>query len=125
MEYRKTVLHQRVGDEEADTEVLLPAAEEETEAEPVGFWGQKRLRYIRKHRRAFYIGLLTDGTLNAYLADIDRQADSLMESTVRAMAEADGTDEALKANDMMKWVGRMNNYRSCAREIICSRLICV
>ena len=29
-----------------------------------------------------------------------------------------GTDEALKARDLQKWIGLMNNYRHCAAEIV-------
>ena len=29
-----------------------------------------------------------------------------------------GITEELKASDQMKWVGLMNNYKSCAEEIV-------
>ena len=46
----------------------LPAEERQ----PIGVWGQRHLRYIKQHRKAFYTNLLTSGKLNSYLADIDR-----------------------------------------------------
>lgn len=61
--------------------------------------------------------------MNSYLADIDRQAKAIIESTVTAMAEIDGTDEALNARDMMKWVGLMNNCRYSAEEIVYANVI--
>ena len=124
MEYRKAIIHQCVDGIEEDTEVLLPCfAEEEQEQEPVGIWGQRHLAYIRKYNRKLYNRLRISGTLNSYLTDIDRQAESIIESTVTAMAKADGTDEALKARDMMKWVGLMNNYRHSAEEIVYANVI--
>ena len=53
---------------------LIPPAEEN---KPIGIWGQRHLRYIRQHRKVFYTNLLTNGRLNSYLADIDRQAEEL------------------------------------------------
>ena len=124
MEYRKAIVHQCVDGIEEDTEVLLPClAEEEQEQEPVGIWGQRHLAYIRKYNRKLYNSLRISGTLNSYLADIDRQAESIIESTVTAMAKADGTDEALQALDLMKWVGLMNNYRHSAVEIVWANVI--
>lgn len=37
--------------------------------------------------------------------------------------EAQGVTEQLKADDMMKWIGMVNNIRACADEIIRSELI--
>ena len=61
---------------------------------------------------------LTGGELNACLADIDRQAEELFLRLVKQMADAEGITETLKANDQMEWVGRMNNVRSRAFEIV-------
>ena len=92
--------------------------EPEQEQEPIGIWGQRHLRYLKEHRRVRYANLLTSGELNAYLADIDRQAEELFLRLVKQMADADGISETLKANDQMEWVGRMNNVRSRAFEIV-------
>ena len=70
-----------------------------------------------------YANLLTSGELNAYLADIDRQAENLFLRLVKQMADAEGITEALKANNQMEWVGRMNNIRSRAKEVINNELI--
>ena len=50
--------------------LTLPVEEER----PIGIWDQRHLRYIRQHRKALYTELLTSGTLNAYLADLNEQA---------------------------------------------------
>ena len=67
--------------------------------------------------------LLTSGKLNSYLADIDRQAEELFSRLVKQMAEMEGVTEQLKADNQMEWVGRMNNIRSMAMEIVNSELI--
>lgn len=90
----------------------------EQEDTPIGLWGQRRLRYIKQHRKIFYINLLTSGKLNGYLADIDKQAEDMFFRLVKQMAECDGVTEKLKANDQMNWVARMNNIRSGAIEIV-------
>ena len=72
-----------------------------------------------------YANLLTSGELNAYLADIDRQAENLFLRLVKQMADAEGITEALKANDQMEWVGRMNSIRDRVTEIVNNELILI
>ena len=72
-----------------------------------------------------YANLLTSGELNAYLADIDRQAEELFLRLVKQMADAEGITETLKASDQMEWVRRMNSVRSRATEIVNSDLILI
>ena len=97
---------------------LIAGDDEPEEERPIGIWGQRHLRYLKEHRRVRYATLLTNGELNAYLADIDRQAEELFLRLVKQMADAEGITETLKANDQMEWVGRMNNVRSRAFEIV-------
>ena len=97
---------------------LIAGDDEPEEEQPIGVWGQRHLRYLKKHRRVRYANLLTSGELNAYLADIDRQAEELFLRLVKQMADAEGITETLKASDQMKWVRRMNNVRSRAFEIV-------
>lgn len=92
--------------------------EPEEEQKPIGIWGQRHRRYLKEHRRVRYANLLTSGELNAYLADIDRQAEELFLRLVKQMAAAEGITETLKASDQMEWVRRMNNVRSRAFEIV-------
>ena len=37
---------------------------------------------------------------------------------LREMAKKQGVTEELKATDMMRWIGLMNNIRACANEIV-------
>ena len=97
---------------------LIAGDDEPEEDRPIGIWGQRHLRYLREHHRVRYANLLTSGELNAYLADIDRQAEDLFLRLVKQMADAEGITETLKASDQMEWVRRMNNVRSRAFEIV-------
>lgn len=97
---------------------LIAGDDEPEEDRPIGIWGQRHLRYLREHHRVRYANLLTSDELNAYLADIDRQAEELFLRLVKQMADAEGITETLKASDQMEWVRRMNNVRSRAFEIV-------
>ena len=99
--------------------LTLPAEEEQ----PVGIWGQRHLQYLRQHKRLLYTNLLTTCKLNGYLADINRQAEELFSRLVKQMAEREGVAEKLKEKDQMAWIGRMNNIRNRATEIVNNELI--
>lgn len=76
------------------------------------------MRYLKEYRRVTYTNFLTSGRLNSYLADIDRQAQERFETLTEQMKQAQGITEQLKAENALEWVGRMNNIRACAREIV-------
>lgn len=102
---------------------LIAGDDEPEEERPIGIWGQRHLRYLKEHHRVRYANLLTSGELNAYLADIDRQAEELFLRLVKQMADAEGITETLKANDQMEWVGRMNSCRDRASETVYHQVI--
>lgn len=81
------------------------------------------MRYLKEYRRGTYINLLTSGRLNAYLAEIDKQAQERFERLVEGMKQAQGITEQLKAENALDWVGRLNNIRTCAMEIVNSEII--
>ena len=104
---------------------LIAGDDEPEEDQPIGVWGQRHLRYLKEHHRAQYANLLTSGELNAYLADIDRQAEELFLRLVKQMAAAEGITETLKASDQMEWARQMNSIRNRAMEIVNAELIFV
>ena len=97
----------------------LPAEE----ATPIGVWAQRHLRFIKQNRRALYLELKASGRLNAYLADVDRQAEIMLDQLMTQMAEREGITEELKAQDQIAWVQRMNNIRHRAEEFVHQKLI--
>ena len=100
----------------------LALSDDEKGAE-IGIYGQRHLRYIKQHKKALYLNLLTTGKLKNYLADIDIQAEEMLYRLVKQIAEYEGITETLKADNQMEWVARMNNIRSRATEIVNTDLI--
>lgn len=90
----------------------------EKEEKEIGIWGQRHLRYLKEYRRGTYINLLTSGRLNAYLVEIDKQAQERFERLMEQMKQSQGITERLKADNALEWTGRMNSIRACVREII-------
>jgi len=99
--------------------LTLPAEEEK----PIGIWGQRHLRYIKNERKALYAELLTSGRLNTHLTDINEQAAEQLLLLTKQMAEREGVNEQLKAQDQILWVARMKSIRDRAVEIINHDLI--
>lgn len=99
--------------------LTVPAEKEK----PIGIWGQRHLRYIKKERKTLYTELLTRGRLNAYLADINELAAERMLLLTEQMAEREGVTEQLKAQDQRLWVQQMNNIQHRAMEIVNHDLI--
>lgn len=57
------------------------------------------------------------------LAEIDKQAKDMFLRLIKQMSEREGVTEQLKTENQMEWVGRMNNIRSRAVEIVNAELI--
>lgn len=95
----------------------------EEETQPIGLWGQRHKQYLKEHRHIVYTTMLIDGTLNRYLADINRQAEQMFHRLIEEMAQKQGVTEQLKAEQPMEWIGLMNNIQACAREIVNSEII--
>lgn len=90
---------------------------------PIGIWGERHRRFLKSQHRVRYYNLLTSGTLNGYLADINQQAEEMFETIVKSLAEKGGVTEKLKAAAPMEWVQKMNNIRNQATEIVNTELI--
>ena len=99
--------------------IALPAKEEQ----PIGTWGQRHLDYLKQYRRVTYTNLLTNGKLNTYLADIDRQAQERFERLIEGMKQAQGITERLKEENALEWVQHLNNIRACARQIVNEEIV--
>ena len=115
----KSIFEEMGGRYEKQGGYLIPCLTLPTEKETViGIWGQRHLRYLKEYHRNTYTTLLTSGRLNTYLADIDRQAQERFEILTEQMKQAQGITEQLKVENTLEWVGRMNNIRACAMEVV-------
>ena len=108
---------------ELNGDYYVLAGEDEPEEAPIGTWGQRHLSYLKKHSPGVYREMLWNGTLNSYLAEIDLQATKMFDRIVAQFAEVDGITEVLKEQHQMLWVGKMNNLRHIATEIVLNDLI--
>ncbi|MBQ4546665.1 MAG: TnpV protein [Oscillospiraceae bacterium] len=99
---------------------LLPTQEEEYD---IGIYGQRYFRYIKEHDRILFINLLTTGKLNEHLTEIDKRAQDMKATLIKQMAEQEGINEALKEQDQIEWVKRMNSIRSRVKEIIWNEIV--
>lgn len=95
----------------------------EEETQPIGLWGQRHKQYLKEHKQFLYTTMLIEGTLNSYLADIDRQAQERLLLLTKQIAEQENVTEKLKADNAMLWVQKMNEIQSRVREIIYSEII--
>lgn len=104
----------------------LPNLEIDNQIEvQIGVWGQRHWRYLKEHHRVRYYNLLTVGTLNSYLIEIELQAQALFNDIVMRLSEEENVTENLKATDPMEWVKRSNNIRNRATEIVNAEVIFV
>ena len=93
------------------------------ESRHIGVRGQRHLRYLKQHRKVLYSELLISGKLNDYLADLNEQAEEMFSRLVKQLAEKEGLTEALKAENQMLWVQKMNNIHNAAMEVVSNDLI--
>ena len=122
MEEAKTI-YEQIGDTYREENGNLVPDVELPEQKPIGKYGRMHLDYLKQHRRGRYSALLGEGRLNAYLADVDEQAQEMLTSLTVELAKTQGIDEHLKATDQMRWVQAMNNVRNSAEETVMRELI--
>ena len=119
---KQTIYEQLGGTYREENGNLVPDVEL-PEQKSIGKYGRMHLDYLKKHRRGRYSALLGEGRLNAYLADVDEQAQEMLSSLTVELAKTQGIDEQLKTTDQMRWVQMMNNVRNSAEETVLRELI--
>ena len=101
----------------------LPDLEINEEEPTYGKYGIMRKQFLKEHRSARYQYLVLTGKLTEHLNQIDKEVREKVEMLVEQMAGQWGVTEELKMQDQMAWVGRMNNIRACAEEIVMKKVI--
>ena len=94
--------------------LTVPAEEER----PIGVWGQRRLNYLKHHRKVLYYNLLTSGKLHSHLADVEEEAQELFLRLVKEYAENESVTEQLKEENPIEWIRKMNNIKMRVREMV-------
>lgn len=70
----------------------------------IAIWGQRHFQYILHYKKSLYFDLFISGMLNAYLVDVNAQAEDFFFRTVKEIAVKEGVTEKLKDEDRMAWV---------------------
>ena len=120
----KSIFEEMGGTYRREGDYLIPNLElPDTEQYQIGKYGHLRQTYLREHRPVLYNSMLLNGTLNRHLAETDQICNERMERMVAQMAGREGVTEALKASAQLEWVGRMNNIRNRAEEIVLAEVV--
>lgn len=120
----KTLFEQHGGTYTMQGDYRLPNLTiEETDTRPIGIWGQRRLHYLKHHRKVLYYNMLTSGKLHSHLADIEKQAQELFNRLITDLAKKEGITEQLKAINQIKWVQKMNNICERASDVVNAEVV--
>ncbi len=112
MEQKKTLFEQLGGTYHEERGYIIPDLRlPEQKERTIGIFEQRHLQYLREYRKVTYTNFLTSGKLNAYLAEINRQAQERFERLIEQMKQAQGITEQLKAENALEWTGILGgNY---------------
>jgi hypothetical protein len=93
------------------------------EEQTLGKYGKLRQKYLLENKSHLVQILSVKGQWWEHLWEVDEAAQQQVDQMVAAMARQNGTDEALKECDPLRWAGLMNNYQHCAEELVLRELI--
>ena len=91
----------------------------------IGKYGLLRLNYIKKEKLGLYSDLLVNDKLNEYLRNIDTTVMEKVQKLIKKLTEKENITEELKSSNQMLWIGKMNNIKNIAEEIILKEYIYV
>ena len=89
----------------------------------IGKYGLLRLEYIKKYKLGLYFDLLVNDNLNEYLHDIDTTVMEKVQKLIKELTEKENITEELKSSNQMLWIGKMNNIKDIAEEIVLKEYI--
>ena len=91
----------------------------------IGKYGLLRLNYIKKYKLGLYFDLLASDKLNEYLHNIDTIVMEKVQKLIKELTEKENITEELKSSNQMLWIGKMNNIKNIAEEIILKEYVYV
>ena len=91
----------------------------------IGKYGLLRLEYIKKYKLGLYFDLLVNDNLNEYLHNIDTTVMEKVQKLIKELTEKENITEQLKDSNQMLWIGKMNNIKDIAEEIVLKEYIYV
>lgn len=116
---KEPITYTEVGDYKLPNLVL-----KETDNKPLNKYGLLKLDYLKKNKKALYQQLLMTNELNNFLFSVGNEAQDMIDRLMEDYIKNDSRlSEEAKQNDQLSWVGLINNYKSCAEEIVLQELI--
>ena len=89
----------------------------------IGKYGLLRLEYIKKYKLGLYFDLLVNDNLNNDLHVIDITVMEKVQKLIKELTEKENITEELKSSNQMLWIGKMNNIKDIAEEIVLKEYI--
>ena len=116
---KKPITYTQVGDYKLPNLTI-----KETKDKPLNKYGLLKLDYIKRNKKALYQQLLMTNELNNFLFSVGNEAQEMVDRLTEDYIKNDSRlSEKEKQQDQLSWVGVMNNYKSCAEEIVLQELI--
>ena len=101
----------------------LPDLMPPEEPEVTGKYAMLRERFLKEQRPFQYLNLLTSGTLNRHLLEIQESATAMLANLLPKYQAEAGLTEELKARNPLRWTGLMNNLKHSVEETILIELV--
>lgn len=84
----------------------------------LGMWAELRKNYLLEEKPEDYAELVEEKMVIEYLVAIEERYSKRFDELVEQQMEREGVDEKLKVENPLKWIGLVNNIRSCVKEIL-------
>ena len=88
----------------------------------LGMWAELRKNYLLEEKPEDYAELVEEKMVIEYLVAIEERYTKRFDELVEQQMEREGVDEKLKVENPLKWIGLVNNIRSCVKEILIDEL---
>ncbi len=86
-------------------------------------YGRLRLKFLKENKKAEYMIMFMNGTLNKHLKEIQETADNRINLIIEQLKQQNNLTEEIKNTNQLYWVSMMNNFKNTAEEIILKELI--
>ena len=103
----------------------LTVLNDENEKYQIEKYGHLRLSYLKNHKKGEYELMKINCTLRKHLIEIDTQSKEKVKLLIGQFKEWENISEDLKDTNPLEWVGKMNNIKNRAEEIVLKELIYV
>ena len=88
----------------------------------LGMWAELRKNYLLEEKPDDYAEIVEEKMLIEYLVAVEEHYSKRFDELVEQQMEREGVDETLKVQNPLKWIGLVNNIRSCVKEILIDEL---